>query len=147
MPISSFKADSSAARDGVWKKYSPNSDGSVPAIKIARNSRHNVRYTKAMRELVTQPDGSIDASILTGMNDEETTKAEVDLYCETIIMDWEHIQPNDGGVEDEIPFSVANAKSLLKHPDWLDLFDDIRAFASDATHYRNRELEDSAKNS
>lgn len=147
MPINKFKADSVAARDGVWKEYSANSDGTVPAIKIARNSRHNVRYTKAMRELVTMPDGTIDASVFTGMNDEETTKAEIDLYCETIITDWRNIQPNDGGVEDEIPFSIDNAKALLKDPDWLDLFDDIRAFAAEVSHYRAKELEESAKNS
>lgn len=132
----SFAINKAAETEGTWIDICANEDGTVARFKIARASRRNKRYTKAM-EKATKPFRAILSDLDTKTDDAITAK----VLAETILLDWEHVQDAPGS---EIPFSQENAlKVLMEYPDLADL---VNNKAWQLETFREEQLEDDSKN-
>jgi hypothetical protein len=141
---SKYKTDVSAAREGVWVEFEANSDGTVPAFRLARMSNHNRKFALAFREAVkkyAQGDGATDFG---GLDEDTDTRISQDLFFETVLVDWRNFQPEDDGVA--IEYSPQAARDILGEPDWSDLFVELNLKARDAANYRHKTLQAEAKN-
>lgn len=139
-----FKTDANAARDGVWFEYTANSDGTIPAFKLARASKHNKKYITAMRKFSDKYQTDEGLPDFSSLDENEADKMLLDVFADTIILDWRNIQPNDDGVV--LEFNRANVVALLGDEDWLDLYKDLEAKAKRAGNFRQKSLEAQAKN-
>lgn len=143
---SKFKTDSTAAREGVWFDYSsaPNADGSVPGFKLARTSKHNKRYTAAIRKFSEKYQGENGAVDFSSLNEEESDKILLRVFIDTVLLDWRNFQPDDDGKN--LDFSKDNALAILGSDDWSDLYIDLNDKARAASNFRQKAIEAQAKN-
>jgi hypothetical protein len=110
-----FKTSTAAVRDGVWFDVTHNSDGSLCRVKLRRAGRGNPMWSIAFREHTKDRD--MDA-----VTPEEDEIITANIFAEANVVDWEHFQPEDDGVE--LPFNVDNVKTILLDPDWIELLKD-----------------------
>lgn len=127
-----FKTDAQLANDGVWVTYEKNSDGTIPAIKLARASKQNKKFQQAARKLQEATGEAADEEYIT-------------LFADCVVLDWRNMQPEDDGVV--LPYSKEAAAKLLCDPNWSDLFDDIVDKSHSTAAFREATLAGQAKNS
>jgi hypothetical protein len=139
-----FKTDNDAAREGVWFEFPANSDGTVPAIKLARMSRHNKRYTLAMRRMSSKYETESGVADFSSLSEDQAEALLLDVFIDTVLIDWRNIQPEDDG--EVLAYSKEAAKQLLGDPSWLDLYTDLNEKARRAASFRGKQLEAQAKN-
>lgn len=138
----SYRTSPDAARTGVWVEYPANKDKTIPRVKLARMSKVNRAYTKALNK-ATQP---VSREIQLETLDED--KAEyifLQVFLDTIMLDWENIQPDDDGK------AIANGdksamRTMLADPEWQDWYDDLQEKAKKASLFRQAQLENDEKN-
>lgn len=143
---SKFKTDPKAVTDGAWVEFEPNSDGSIPAVKLTRQSTQNKKYMKAMRKVAerfTDHSGKIDFDSTEELS-EASNAAFLDILINVSVVDWKNIQPCDDGVE--LEYTPANAGTLLRDPAWTDFAAELRAKATDIAAFRAKVLEAHTKN-
>ncbi len=137
-----YKTDPVASEAGVWIAYPRNDDGTQPRFKLARmNAAANKKYAKEL-EAATKPyrreleletlDDAIGDDLMLGV------------FCRAILLDWEHVQPDDDG--NALDFNFENAKKFLGDPVWSELYADLRERAAKAATFRQATLEAEAKN-
>lgn len=134
-----FKTDAKKEAEGVKVEYSPNKDGSIPSVTIRRAGKSNKRYSKAL-EAATRP---YRRQIELGtMADETAEKLLKGVFVDTVVIGWEHIQPNDDGIE--LPFTRENVLRVLEElPEW---YDDLQKQSNSVVLFRDEAMEDEAKN-
>ena len=117
-------------------------------VRIAYAGGANKRYTRYAEEKLKP----LNRAIQTGaLNEERSRKIMADIYAETIILDWQTIvdeKPVKGieGPDGEIiEFNVENVKMTLEN--LPALFNDIQDQANSIAVFRQKDLEDEAKNS
>lgn len=137
-----YKSDPVASVEGVWITYPRNSDGTQPRFKLSRmNAAANKKYAKEL-EAATKPyrrEMELDT-----LDDEIGDKVMLDVFCRTILLDWEHVQPDDDG--NALAFNFENATTLLGAPEWSELYVDLRERAQKAATFRQAQLERDAGN-
>ncbi len=131
-----FKTSAAAVRDGVWFPVTKNKDGSECRVKLRRAGRGNPLWSVAFREHTKDH----DMETVTPEQDEVIT---ANIFAEANVADWEHMQPEDDGVE--LPFTVENAGKLLSDPDWIELLKDWQSKANSLAPFQAKR-EDEAKN-
>lgn len=139
-----FKTDGTAARDGVWFDYVANSDGSVPGFKLARMSKQNKKYAAAMRKVSMRYEDDNGVADFTALNEGEAEAMLLDVFLDTVLLDWRNFQPDDNGVT--MAFDRGNAKAILGSDEWSDLLDDLNSKARKAASFRQKALTVQAKN-
>lgn len=135
---SQFATDQKAEQEGVWVEYSAEAEGLIPGFKIARMTRANKRYAKAL-ERATRPHRR--AMKIETFSNEAAEKLVMEVFCETVLLDWRNVQTRDGT---PIPFNKSNAVDLFT--DLPELYDDLSEHAKNATLFRETELEEDSKN-
>lgn len=137
-----YKTDPTANTGGVWINHAKNSDGSQTRFKLSRMSQAlNKKFAKEIETRTRPYRREIELNTLDkDVNDE----IMLDVFIASILLDWEHVQPDDDG--NELSYSTENAKRLLGDPEWADLYDDLRERARDAANFRTAALESEAKN-
>lgn len=143
MPLKDlYKSDPVASVEGVWITYPRNTDGSVPRFKISRmNGAANKKYAKEL-DAATRPyrrEMELDT-----LDDEIGDSLMLDVFCRTILLDWEHVQPDDDG--EELAFNHENAVGFLGKPEWSELYVDLRERAQKAATFRAKKIEGEAGN-
>lgn len=129
---SRFKSDSKSANDGVWFEFEANADGTLPAFKLARQSIQNKKYRKALRD--SQNKGrSPEMDVLL-----------MDLFLNTVLVDWRNLQPEDDGVV--LEYSEENAKEFFKNEDWTDLYTELSGLSVDKDRFTGEALSEAIKN-
>lgn len=118
---SKFKSNATKIQEGVWFDVAPNKDGTLARVKLRRQGRSNRLWTAAFRERTKD----LDMDKVTVEEDEIIT---ADVFVDACVVDWEHLQLEDDGVE--LAFSEHAARDLLKDPDWNDLLKDWQAKAA-----------------
>jgi hypothetical protein len=131
-----FKTDATMTKDGVWFDLADNSDGSKCRIKLRRHGRSNRDWVNAFRKHTADK----DMETITAEEDEAIT---ANTFAEACVVDWEHFQPEDDGVE--LPFSVENAVGIFLDPDWNDLLKECQTLAGTRSNFQKK-LEGEAKN-
>lgn len=140
-----FKTDPNAAREGVWFEYPANADGTVPAFKLARMSKHNKRYSAAMRKVSAKYENDSGIADFSALNEVEAEEMLLDVFLDTVLLDWRNVQPEDDGKP--IAYSRDAAKTLLGSDEWIDLYSDLNDKARRAASFREKALTAQAKNS
>lgn len=134
---SQFKTDPKAVVEGVWHSFDANPDGSIPRFLVARTSFSNPKYAKAVS----------DAKAKNGdrtLSEEQERQQNNEIFL-SVLLNWEHVQPEDDGVE--LPFSNENAEKLLLDPHWFDLLIELRGKAMATSSFLAHKQEAIAKNS
>lgn len=132
---SKFKQDVSKANEGVWFDYPANADATIPRVKLARFGRTNKKWLAAFREATKDLDTD-------NLSQDEDFQITVQVFCESVLLGWEHMQPEDDGVE--LEYSTANAIKFLSDPEWTDFFADLQQKSNARDNFKKREKE--AKN-
>lgn len=131
-----FKTDAKLARDGTWFDVTDNKDGTKCRVKLRRSGRGNPKWGVAFREHTKDHD-------MENVSPEQDEVITANIFAEANVADWEHMQPDDDGVE--LPFSTEAATTLLTDPDWVDLLKDWQSKAGSLTPFQGKR-EDEAKN-
>lgn len=133
---SKYKVDTSLAAGGVWFTKATNSDKSVCRIKLRRSGRGNPDWNRVFREHSRDLDTD-------NLSTEDDNRLMGGVFAEACVIDWEHLQPEDDGVE--LPFSTQAAVNLLSDPDWLDLLTELQGNARNIEGFQDKR-EAEAKN-
>lgn len=142
-----FKTDSEAARSGVWVDFedSPNPDSTIPGFKLARAHKQNKRYQRALRNVFKNLDYNADGTLDTDSVDEDEAETLLlNVFAETILIDWRNFQPNDDGVM--MPYSAQAVKDIFGNADWVDLYDHLNEESKRVTVFNQKRAEAEAKN-
>lgn len=141
MPIGDYKINVDKADEGEWLEFSSNSDDTIPRFKLARMYQGNKKYQAALKKATAPVRKAIEMEML---SDEKATKISLRVFVDTILLDWQNVQPADDGVE--LPFTTENALELLEDPAWRELYNTILEFSQKVGNKRSEQLETEAKN-
>lgn len=129
-----FKTDANMERTGIWIDY-----GSAGSFLVARAGGKNQKFNQVLQRENRQNKFKIDNDL---MGAEEGQQLLIQVFAETVILDWENVRGPDGEL------MACTRDNIVKlFTDLPDLFDDVRKQAMTVANFREKELEDSAKNS
>lgn len=136
-----FATNEQLEREGVWNEF-----GDVFRVLVARAGTGNPNYVKELQRVAKAHQRSGTLSI----DQEQAIIQEV--YAKTIVKGWQTKVDGewvDGiDMDDEgglLPCTTENLKRVFK--ELPDVFKSISQCADDAAAYRQKSLEDAAKNS
>lgn len=133
-----FKANDEIEKGGVWVEYDVNADNTTPAFRVARISKTNVKYQKALERRMKPIRRSLTLGTIT---EKESQRLYREVFLDAILLDWKNIKDEN---EEGILFSKENARKLFE--DLPELFLDLQEKASDVSLFREEQKEDDAKN-
>lgn len=125
-----FATDETKEEDGVWVELSDDA-----AILVARSG--NKKYSKMIAREYEK-----NKKILDGKNDVADAKSEeimIEVLAKTILLGWRNIQFKG----EELPYSLENAKMLLKVKDFRKL---VGGYADDSSAFKMLAEEEVVKN-
>lgn len=126
---SQYKTDPSLVRDGTWFDVTTNSDGTKCRVKLRRSGRGNSLWAASFREHTKD----VDTDVISPYEDAAIMG---NVMAEASVADWEHMQPEDDGVE--LEYTVENARALLIKPEWIDLLTDWQTKAREITGFQEK---------
>lgn len=139
---SQYQTDTKKENDGVEVKLPANEDGTVPTFVVSRMGKANKAYMKAL-EVAMRPfqRRKID-------NDTAGEILEV-IFVKHVLKGWSNVKLADvtGNPQDKGDATCNEANAKLLFAALPDLFDELNTQASDASNFRDVELEDNAGNS
>lgn len=141
MSIKDFKISPEVAAEGLWVGFSANADGTIPAVKLARTSKANKKYWAAMSKAQKDHRRQLQTDTLSAEQDAQIT---LNVFANTAVLDWRHIQPEDDGVE--LAFNIENVKSLLGNPEWEVFYNQLAEEAAKIGNIREGQINDEVKN-
>lgn len=141
MPITDFKSNPKREGEGFWLELSKNKDGTIPRFLLARMSPSNRKYVTTLESEVKPHRRAIELGTLA---EDAADELNIKIFCRSILLGWEHIQPKDDGIE--VPYSESNAIDLLNKPEWQDLVQHLSTEARKAANYRDKAREVELKN-
>lgn len=127
-----FKTSPKAETEGVWKDFPANKDGTVPAFRIARMAATNPAYQKRLEAIAREFRTELTLDVFT---EEQSKEPMLEVFVDTILIDWRNIQRNDGTV---IEYSKDAAKALMN--ELPDLYTLLREYAAKISTFRETEL-------
>jgi hypothetical protein len=129
----SFGTDKKAEAEGRWIKFPANDDGTIPAVKLARMSSNNPKFQARAEAVARDLQLDINLDLLTN---EKAKGPMLDLFLDTILIDWENIQDDKGK---EIPLS--SARQVME--DLPDFYNALIEYAKNISTFRQgqREIE------
>lgn len=133
-----FATDPRAEKEGVRFEIGVNSRGETIAFQIARAGGANIRYAKSV-EAKTKPyrmqiqAGTIDPEIAARLMRE--------VFAESVVIDWEGVEDEDGNSLAYSPGAAANLFEQLP-----ELYALLQEQAQNVALYRKEVLDDVAKN-
>lgn len=136
-----FKMDESLENEGVWftdSEFPLNSGGNPPQFKLARMSRGNKAYQKAMMAFAEEHDRALKHGTL---KDDVAFDAMITIFATTILVDWREIEGANGTL---IPYSHEAAERLLR--DLPEIYAMLEEVAKSREHFRQSVVEDDAGN-
>lgn len=132
-----FETNKEAELDGIWVEIGDGEEAPA-AFKIARMSKSNKRYTKAIEKATRPHKKAIELDIL---NENLAEKLMKDVFVSTVLLNWRNVKNREGNV---MEFNKENALQLFK--DLPDLYNLLEEQAKTASLFREAELEGNSKN-
>jgi len=133
-----FETDQDAEKDGIWIEYGENEDGTIPAFKVSRMSKNNKRYSKAL-DRATRPHRR--AIELETLKDDTAERVFMEVFVDTILMDWKNIQTKQGS-----EIALTKEKALEIFNALPELYEDLQNNARKASLFRQEALEEESGN-
>lgn len=134
-----FKTDAEAERVGVWKEFPANTDGSIPAFRIARMAASNPEYQKRLEAAAKKYRVEMTLDVFT---ESQAFEPMLEVFVDTILVDWRNVQDPAGN---DIEYTKENAKRLMR--DLPDLYTLLREYASRISSFRDADIEARTGNS
>lgn len=128
-----FQTDKSIETSGIWVDY-----GEAGRYKIARAGGGNKAYLRSAEAFRRKYRTQIDLDI---MSNEAALAAAIEIYAESILLDWEDVTGPDG---EPLEFTRENVVRVFT--DLPDLFSAIQGDAMNAQLFRRHVDEIDAKN-
>lgn len=136
--FNTFAIDANKESNGVPITFDPNKDGTIPTFYVARQSRGNKRFQKAVRQVQKPYTRQIAAKKL---SDDVAEVLVKEAFIKGCLIGWSNIKDQDGN---EIPFNEQAANELFdKLPDLLDV---LMEESTNNANYQAEELENDLKN-
>lgn len=133
-----FETDIIKETKGIVINIGTNKDGSIPAFRVAHNSKRNKKYNKVMKELAEPYQAEMDLGTL----DEELAESMLlKGFVRGCLKGWENV---NGRKNKPIPYNEANALKLLT--DLPYLLDKLQMESSKMSNFLVAKLEADAKN-
>ena len=134
--LSSVAADVDLIEAGVWKTYHEGMRFRIASnhCKLFRHGSQELNATGARIAFITDEPGG----------NPERTKAFRSLMSDTLVMDWEGMEDDDGTA---IPYSKDRAREIFTDPRYVDLIEWVWQVAQDLGNYVEQAKHDQAKNS
>jgi len=139
-----YKTNTKVANEGIWFKMIANTDGSVPAFKLAFLGKQNKTYKAALRRHLDQL-GGLGTIDFESLGEEEADALLLEVFVDSVLLDWSNFQPDDNGVA--LSFSKENAKIIFGDEEWVALYDELNLKAKRIAAFKEQRLESEAKNS
>lgn len=133
-----FKADSDAEANGVWLTYGETDDKKPIRFLVARAGGSNIRFNKALEKKSRPYRRQIQSGTILP---ETLNQITLEVYCESIILNWENVQSEDGK---ELSFNKENCMQLMT--DLPDLYDDIVGQSQRLAVFKAEAEKEDAKN-
>lgn len=139
-----YKTESDCVRDGVWFDFEQNTDGTTPRFKLAFAGKQNKKYAAAMRKWTSKFEDENGVPDFRALQEDQADKFILDVFADTILIDWENFQPEDDG--DNIEFSRDNIIEIFGSDDWAAFYAVLNNKAKAVSNFGQRSLEAQAKN-
>ena len=130
--FNTFKTDMQAEKEGVWKEFDANKDGTKPAFLLRRMGPTNPEFQKHIERFSKTYKTELNLDILT---EEQAKGPMLDAFVETVLVGWRNIQREDGTA---IEYSKENAKALML--ELPDLYIVLREMAAKLSTFRDIEV-------
>lgn len=124
--LKAFATDNDKVKNGVWHEI-----GEM-RFKLAYRGDLNPRYVKAVEEH-RKP---LIFAFEKGLTDEQSTKFELDVFLDGVLLDWEGV--------DEYRYTRENAEKVLK--EYPQLLLTLQAVSGALRYYRPGDVETDVKN-
>ena len=126
------RLDMNKVTEGVWVTYpEPNDDGSEFRVQLAMLGSANINYAKRLNAIVRPVRRKMELGTL---SEEEGRTLYRKAFIEQILLNWEHCQPDDDGIE--LPFSKDNAEQFLSDLANATIYDWMIGEATLVEHFR-----------
>lgn len=135
---SMYKTDKAKEENGIWIPFGKTEKGQEISFKIARASKTNAKYSKALERLMKPYQKQIRLNTL---SDDVANNVMIEAFCEGILLDWKGISDEEGK---EMKYSKENAIKLMN--DLPDLFNDLQEQSNSMTLFKEEELQENSKN-
>lgn len=133
-----FATDQEKEIQGIWIKFAPNDDGTIPAFRIRRRSDRNQEHA-AMLKRETEP---YQQAIRLGTFDDMKSRAiYMRVFCTTVLIGWENIQDAE---DKAIMYSTENACKLFN--ELPDLYDELLKQSDRVANFAKSKVEQERKN-
>lgn len=129
-----FKTDDGMEQTGIWIDYGP-----AGSFLIARAGGKNQKFNQVLQRENRQNKFKIDNDLL---SEQEGRELMYRVFAEAVVKDWQDVRDRDGRL---MQCTRDNIIKLFR--DLPDLFMDIQTQAQKVANFREKELEDAAKNS
>jgi len=140
-----FGTDAKMESEGVEVQFGENQDGSIPTFRLARATKANKAYSKALERATRPHRRQIE---LGTMNNELAEKMFMGVFVDTLLLGWSNVKLSDvtGDEESEgsAPFNRENALALLQA--LPDLYEDLQMKCNGASLFRSEKLEEESGN-
>ena len=134
-----FSTNEQVENEGQWFNFGPSPLGPDQRVKLARMSRSNKKYTTAVQSFSDKYERQLHAKTLA---EEVAHEAMLEIFCKTVLVDWEGI-PNGDGTE-LLPYSYENARDLMNT--LPEFYKELQELAQAREHYQQQRNEETAGN-
>lgn len=135
---SMYKTSKEKENDGIWVSFGLNSKNKETRVKLARATRTNAKYSKALERL-TKPHKR--QKELGTLSPEIENEIVLKAFAEAIVLDWENME--DENLKD-MKYTKENVIKVLQ--DLPDFFNDLVDLTTKADIFKEEELQENAKN-
>ena len=125
-------------QQGVWVKPIIDEESDI-AFLLARMFRTNRKWAGRISKVYRQHKRKIDTG---AMPDEQANKISLNIFCESVLLDWRGITTDEGKA---IPYTPEEGIKLLN--ELPDLYDYLKAEAEEAATYQDEVAESTAEKS
>jgi len=137
-------------KEGIPVTFTPNADGTIPTLFIARTYRESAIYRKAFERISAPYKEELDAQTI---SEEDDAFIMTSVFAEVSVKGWENVRlakdfggigKGDNGADTDIEFTVENVGACLRAIP--DVFTQVAEISVTADKYREGVLASMAKN-
>lgn len=127
--LESYLSDEELEMTGVWLKFPGGRK-----ICVRRAGGSNAKYSRMLQQAIKPYKRQMDRGT---MDREVSDRIMRDVYCKTVVIDWEGIKDSEGV---NVPFNYNNGVAYFEQ--FPELFNDVIAYAGELSSFQDNEVEE-----
>jgi len=137
-------------KEGIPVEFTPNADGTIPTLFVARTFRESAIYRKVFERISKPYKDELDAQ---SISEDDDLFIMTSVFAEVSVKGWKNVRLADGfggigkgdnGPDTDIEYTDENVGACLRA--LPDMFAQLAAISVDADKYRDGVLAGMAKN-